>query len=71
MKRLKKRVVRNFNNSRIKTSELVDKKVVGKDATTLFKNPTPEEVEVAKTEGRGMVRGLIDGQDVYIWGCRN
>ena len=55
---------------RIKKSEFIDKKEIGKDETSLFKNPTPEEVEIAKTEGRGMVRGLIDGGDIYIWNGR-
>lgn len=84
MRRLVRRMIRNSNDynenfnlkskqsklGRIKQGEFVDKQVVGKDATTLFKNPTPEEVEVARTEGRGMIRGLIDGKDIYIWNGR-
>ena len=53
-----------------KKSVFVDSKIVQNVETNLFKDPTSEEIEKARSDGKGSIRGAIIDNILYIWNGR-
>ena len=50
-----------------KKSVFVDSKIVQNVETNLFKDPTSEEIEKARSDGKGSIRGAIIDNVLYVW----
>ena len=50
-----------------KKSVFVDSKIVQNVETNLFKDPTSEEIEKARNDGKGSIRGAIIDNILYVW----
>lgn len=50
-----------------KKSVFVDSKIVQNVETNLFKDPTSEEIEKARSDGKGSIRGAIIDNILYVW----
>ena len=53
-----------------KKSVFVDSKIVQNVETNLFKDPTSEEIEKARSDGKGSIRGAIINNVLYVWNGR-
>ena len=53
-----------------KKSVFVDSKIVQNVETNLFKDPTSEEIEKARSDGKGSIRGAIIDNSLYVWNGR-
>ena len=53
-----------------KKSVFVDSKIVQNVETNLFKDPTSEEIEKARSDGKGSIRGAIVNNVLYVWNGR-
>ena len=53
-----------------KKSVFVDSKIVQNVETNLFKDPTSEEIEKARSDGKGSIRGAIIDNILYVWNGR-
>ena len=53
-----------------KKSVFIDSKIVQNVETNLFKDPTSEEIEKARSDGKGSIRGAIVNNVLYVWNGR-